>query len=230
MESISENENMILLSIPATIFLIFGILAVVFFPFAIYITQLLRFYKSRFTDLGYLTFTLPVKTWHIFISSALNLLIWSAIGVAVSSVSLFIMGVIGSYETFIDFYTFWDEIIGLIFMDTTVDNILVLIFYGISAIIYGIIEPLFAVVLGCTVAKKHKVIATIAIMYGMSLVTGLINGIVTVSILVLSMSSAADSSVYTNIQYLLMGLVTLGLSGILYPLSIHMMKNKLNLP
>ena len=38
-----------------------------------------RFYESRFTDQGYLTFTLPVKNHHIFLSAFLNIVIWMLI-------------------------------------------------------------------------------------------------------------------------------------------------------
>ena len=234
MESLPQNDSLALLSIPAAIFLIFGILAIVFFPIAVWFMQLLRFYKSRFTDLGYLTFTLPVKTWHIFMSSALNLLLWSAIGIAVSGISLFVMGIIGSYETLKEIFDVSQTISGLLFAEISTDNILTLIFYGLGTVVYSIVEPLFAIILGCTIAKKHKAIATIGIMYGMSFVTGILNGIVTAAVSILSYSgieNGIDSiGTYMNVQYSVMGIIMLGLSAALYPLSIHMMKTKLNLP
>jgi len=231
MESYGDSDELVLLAIPATMFLVFSILAIVLYAAAVNLVQLIRFYKSRFTDQGYLTFTLPVKTWHIFMSYALNLLVWGAISIAVSILSLFLMVLIGSFETFSGIF---DVSFDLMFQEVSVTNYIALIFYGIASLIYGIVEPLFAIILGCTVAKKHKVLATIGFMYGMSMVTSVLNGIVTIVVSILSysgMENGIDSiSTYMNVQYSLMGIIMLGLTAILYPLSIHMMKNKLNLP
>ena len=66
------------------------------------IVQIVRFYRSRFTDEGYLTFTLPVTTHQIllssFITSAVNLIAIAAVAV----VSFVLMGlcVVPDFEVF----------------------------------------------------------------------------------------------------------------------------------
>ena len=72
-----------LLLAPAFIFLVVAYLSIVLYAVAIHYIQLFRFYKSRFTDEGYLMFTLPVKTSHLFLSSALSILIWGVISLLV---------------------------------------------------------------------------------------------------------------------------------------------------
>ena len=59
--------------IPAMIMIVFALIA---YAFGSVIILMYRFYKNKFTDEGYLTFTLPVNSHQIFLSSLLNMLIW----------------------------------------------------------------------------------------------------------------------------------------------------------
>ena len=66
-----------------TLSLLFINLAIILCAVAAGILLLVRFYRSRFTDQGYLTFTLPVKTHQILGATWLNMLIWTVISAVV---------------------------------------------------------------------------------------------------------------------------------------------------
>jgi len=67
----------------ASLLLVFSFLGLFVMAMAGGFYLLYQFYRRKFTDEGYLTFTLPASAWEIFLSSLLNVMIWSlATGVA----------------------------------------------------------------------------------------------------------------------------------------------------
>lgn len=228
-EQLTAQDGPSLLLIPAFLILCFALLALNIYSMGIFYAQLFRFYKSRFTDQGYLMFTLPVKTSHIFLSSALHILVWSGISVLVEIAALAIALGLGPAWNIIgtDFIAeIWDGT-DLIYSDLfTAGDIAAFVVCGIIMIAYSIIIPMSAVVLGCTIAKKHKVLAIIGILYGVAMVSGIGNTIVSF------VTSFQVGSTYVNmispiIRFCVFPLI---LTVIAYPLSIHLMKDKLNLP
>ena len=198
------------------------------------IILLYRFYKSRFTDEGYLTFTLPVKTEHIFLSSALHILIWEIICVIVvltSALIIIFTGIpiseIGYKEFAYAMSTFFSEL-GILF-DSKVFQIYMIVL-PIAMIASGVLLPMSCVVIGSAIAKKHKILATIGIYYGCSTVTSIISGMISAITTIMIIQSAADPAILEMITPLLTSIIPLlmGIAG--YFLSIHLLKNKLNLP
>lgn len=232
-EQITAKDELMLILIPAILFLFFAYLAIILYGVCTQYILLFRFYKSRFTDEGYLMFTLPVKTSHIFLSGALNILIWSLIAVVVIIASLAIAVGIGPAWTeevleeirwaFGDMRFFFSEVTTHGYGIGMVLNVLIM---GL----YSIIAPMSAVVLGATIAKKHKVLAIIGIMIGISMVTSTINGIITSVMQLLLMSAQGNVESITTLTPLVSSIVPLLLAVGGYFLSIHLMKKKLNLP
>ena len=158
-------EALCVLTVTAVVlfFVVFGAAAV--------IIQLVRFYRSRFTDEGYLTFTLPVNTHQIllssFVSSAVNLIAVAA----VTAASLILMGlfVIPNFATlreglallWQELPELWDQLtrsdvlkaLGLLFAD------------AVTGAAGELILMMLAVTIGSLVAKKHKIIAAVAFYY-----------------------------------------------------------------
>ena len=60
------------------------------------ILLLARFYRNKFTDEGYLTFTLPVNCHQIFLSALLNMVAWSLITGAVTAAVVGIVALFGT--------------------------------------------------------------------------------------------------------------------------------------
>ena len=94
-----ELENWtVIVTVALGMFLFFSVVALSVYAIAVQFILLYRFYKNKFTDEGYLTFTLPVKTTHIFWSSFLNMLIWLAISVLVVFGVVFLAVLFGTAE------------------------------------------------------------------------------------------------------------------------------------
>ena len=136
-----------------------------------------RFYKRCFTDEGYLTFTLPVTSHQVLLSSFLNTIIGGVIMIAAVLVAVGIAAVL--------FLTAFPE--NLIWADVSVglkeamgqlwtslldnwDTFAALTGTSLLAVLSGIIVLMLAVTIGALIAKKHKILAAVAVYYGISLV------------------------------------------------------------
>ena len=175
-------------------------------------------------------FTLPVKTSHLYLSTALHILVWNAISILVIIATLGIAIGLGPDWSMTEtdvWGIFWKEMQFAFSGVFGPGDILALIVCFLILVVYGTVIPLGAVVLGCTIAKKHKVLAIIGILYGISMISGIINGIISFVVTFLLLESASTSMVPSLIASCVFPLI---LTVIAYPLSIHLMKNKLNLP
>lgn len=172
-----------------------------------------RFYKSRFTDEGYLTFTLPVTNHQILLSSIalcviaeiiVMLAALAAVGIASAMFLLAIPDnqlpwedmVIslqnGMAQLRLSFATNWE-------LFTRV---------GISGILgaFGeLMVLLLAVTVGAILAKKHKILAAVAVYYGISMVQSFV-----FSVFALSAATAQDVNILVSIPSLMGLLLTIG--------------------
>jgi len=229
---ITSKDEFVLFLIPAFLFLFFAYMAIIFYSAASQYILLFRFYKSRFTDEGYLMFTLPVKTSHIFLSGVVNLLIWSLIAIVVVCASLAIavgLGPAWTEEVLAELRWVFSDM-QFVFSDVITPGYgISMVFYMLVAVLYGTIVPLSAVVLGSTVAKKHKVLAIIGILIGISMVTSTVTGIIS-GISQFLMIASENLSLYLMMTPLLSSIFLLLITVGGYFLSVSLMKKKLNLP
>lgn len=183
-----------------------------------------QFYKRKFTDEGYLTFTLPAHSWQIFLSSMVNIMIWSlVIGLVMIAAfgSIFGIGLIGT--------SVMEEFSGFDFAFTEIEEIFsdfvpVTICYGIAQFVSSIVVMMTCITLGSILAKRHKIMAAIGVYYAWSLILGMITTQLMGSILYMS-TDVNFTRVYiieTAIQ------LAVALGGFL--LSTWLMDRKLNLP
>ena len=136
-----------------------------------------RFYKRCFTDEGYLTFTLPVTTHQILLSSFLNTIICELIMLAAVclSVSIAVLLFLAAFpENLI-----WGNLsVGLTeafsqilaSLAEHVDVFVSLAGTGIIASLSELVVLMLAVTIGAQIAKKHKLLAAVGVYYGISLV------------------------------------------------------------
>lgn len=182
------------------------------------------FYKRKFTDEGYLTFTLPAHSWQIFLSSMVNIMIWSVVIGIVTSLAIsgiFVIGIVGTpvAEEFASVDFNLDE------LETIFDDFsLALIFYTVASFISSIVVMMTSITLGSIIAKRHKILAAIGVYYGWSLILGMITTQLMGSILFIS-NELDFTRVYT-IETVIQ--LTVALGGFL--LSVWLMDRKLNLP
>lgn len=231
-EKIAANDGLMLVMIPAIFFLFFSYLGIILYGASTQYILLYRFYKSRFTDEGYLMFTLPVKTHHIFLSGALNNLIWSLITAVVILLSLLIAVVLGPVwpaEVLEEIHWVFEDMSSIFAGSMPAGFSIGTVFYVLVLGFYSIIAPMSAVVLGATAAKKHKVLAIIGILIALSACMSTANGIISGAVQLIAFTTN-DATKLVTIAPLLNSIVPLGMAIGGYFLSIHIMKNKLNLP
>lgn len=134
-----------------------------------------RFYKSRFTDEGYLTFTLPVNTHQNLLSSMVNTVIGMVIIFFVICAALCIWLMIGfsALEGFGEFmrelWSFlpqaWEEF-GRLFEEVGLGNITLFLANVLFGSLSEIVVLMLAVTIGSIIATKHKILASVGMYYG----------------------------------------------------------------
>ena len=183
-----------------------------------------QFYKDKFTDQGYLTFTLPAHSWQIFLSSMVNIMLWSLIiGLVtiVAVLAMFLIGIIGTPLT--------QEVQSSGPMGPSLKAVFgemapSMVVSAISQFISSTVMMMTAIILGSVVAKKHKILASIAMYYVCSLVYGMLS--TRLLVVAMFMSEQPNLTNIYNVQTILQLAVAMG--GFL--LSCWLMDNKLNLP
>lgn len=141
-----------------------------------------RFYKRCFTDEGYLTFTLPVTSHQILLSGIMN----TVLGMLVVMVAAVVgVGIIfGLFMTAIPQEILWADVwvslkdVMTQILESLHKNAGEFIMLGLSGIFGAfacLMELMLAVTIGALIAKKHKIIATVAVYYGINLVLGMVS-------------------------------------------------------
>ena len=218
----------------------FIFLALGAYLFAVQFITLYRFYKNKFTDEGYLTFTLPVSTKQIFLSSFLNIMAWLVISIVVVAASVAMIIFIGASgflkEYRVELQYLYQNIFGVLQEELSNEP-----GYGFYQVLNGItmcISPIYSVIvlmssitIGSVLAKKHKILATIGIYYCINAAVGIVESVLAMVPIVFMFAN------YAELYYVYMDVI-LGLTLILqvglcfggYVLSTRLMRNKLNLP
>lgn len=150
-----------------------------------------RFYKSRFTDEGYLTFTLPVTSHQILLSSMAN----SAINMLIVCVTIFVSVMIlllFGLTAFEGFWTeFWDAVPRLFRMLADaltmreVGYLVQMLCASIAAFACELVVLMLSVTIGALVAKKHKILAAVGIYYGIHMALTFVNAVLVATIVVM---------------------------------------------
>lgn len=218
------------LMIPAFLFVIFAYLGIIGYIIGTYFILLHRFYKSRFTDEGYLTFTLPVKTSHIFLASAVNMMIWQLIAGVVLAISIFAMVLLAlpaaEFNEFILAFRELPTIFAELSEAFSMTSLITLPITWIS----GVVIPMTAIVIGAVIAKKHKILAAIGVYYGTTVLSNILTSMISAIVTVNAFQGSADIDMLMQISPLVTALIPALLAAGGYFLSIHLMKRKLNLP
>lgn len=191
-----------------------------------------RFYKSRYTDEGYLTFTLPVTTHQLLLSSLAN----SAIGMGIIFLTIFscIMGMLlfgfsgldGFWTTLQDgisrAFQIMEEALGswkLGYLALTILNSLV-------SFACELIVLMLAVTIGALIAKKYKILAAVGIYYGIHLALSVVYTTFLVGTALAEYAEMISAAWMLGLQGLLSLVVAVG--G--YFLMHYLTDKKLNLP
>ena len=231
----------VILVVALGMFLLFAVVALSVYAIAVQVILLYRFYKNKFTDEGYLTFTLPVKPTQIFWSSFLNMLIWLVISALVVFAVVFLAVLFGTAEHGLVNTDVFDAMKELLELVWEIDwqmllqeqySIPYLVVLGLTFLVtpfYALILPMACITAGAVLAKKHKILASFGVYYVVNFVVGIITSVASVAPTILMMNSSEPEGYYLMslaIQLVISLALTLGA----YFFTIHVMKRKLNLP
>ena len=243
-DAITQSESvLVLLLFPLSTLVFVSYMGIAVYVAAVGFVLMYRFYKHKFTDEGYLTFTLPVKTNHIFLSSGLNMVIWTVISFLVALLMYAMMLLCGTaqeglfnddiVEAFSSLGIFIDEI-GEEFTELMGAGFVPLIILNVLVVpLFSTVIAMTCVTLGAVVAKKHKILAIIGISYGVEMVLSILLSVVTylpLFIAVIIDPSMESPMLYITLTLILTFLLQAGITVGGYFLSTRLMKNKLNLP
>lgn len=190
-----------------------------------------RFYKSRFTDEGYLTFTLPVTSHQILlssmVSSALSMLI-VGITVFASIVLLLLFGFSGMDG----FLPALREEISIVLQAIRTElgvvelkHLMLAMLDLLVSFVSELIMLMLAVTIGALIAKKHKILAAVATYYGIRLGISIIS---IVSLAMLTLTAANSVAIGSRIMSS-SGLLALVVAVGGYFLMHYLVSKKLNL-
>lgn len=215
-----------------------GFLAIVAYAMGTQIVLLMRFYKNKFSDEGYLTFTLPVTTHQILLSSLLNYLIWTVISVLVVVAAFAMVILVGSAPagSFINREVL--DGMSLVFktmlqQEEVPDFLISMLGSLVVTSLSSLILVHAAITMGAVIAKKHKILAAFGCYYGFSMILGIINSVLTVGIGIMgTMFVVTPENVFSgmNMVLLIEMVIYLAVAVSGYFLTHYLMKNKLNLP
>lgn len=156
-----------LLSVAAVLAVALSLAASVFYA-------LWRYYRSRFTEEGYLTYTLPVNNHQLMLSSILaSVLEILLVGLATVAAVAVAFGIFAAELPWneVDWGLVWSRFEELLHgLHPVVGDVLLVLLNIVLMCLATLLTLMLAVTIGATAAKKHPVLLAIAVYYGLSLV------------------------------------------------------------
>lgn len=216
--------------------MIFAFIAIVICCVAMELYAVWRFYKSRFTDEGYLTFTLPVTTHQILLSSFVNCLISMVCALAALMVGYLVLLLLGFSALDNFFPSLWEvlplamENLWRLFSGETGTFLGLFLLEIVTGTFSGVLTMMLSVTIGCILAKRHKVVVSVAVYFGISMAISMITSVLGAIQGIVSYTSQAASGVSTLSSMMLSGsvlavVVAIGAYWLMYVL----VSRKLNL-
>ena len=238
-DSIGNPYVASIVDIVSAIALFTSFLALAAYMFGTIFVILRRYYTNFFTDEGYLTFTLPCKKSSLLLSKFFASVIWEFIAVIVLFVCIFIIMLGAPVE--VDWNDLSFELSQFRNFISFGSLILLIIEYFVLLAVSsmtGILLMFLAITIGATVAKKHKIIASIGFYYLITSVFSLFSSVATfipmISVSIRMENTAVEVTSNTMLEMMLpifgvQILVYAGLGVALFFINHSFLKNKLNL-
>lgn len=132
-----------------------------------------RYYRSRFTEEGYLTYTLPVNNHQLMLSSILaSVLEILLVGLATVAAMAMAFGIFAAELPWneVDRGLVWSRFRELLSLRPVAGDVLLVLLNMVLMGLAALLTLMLAVTIGATAAKKHPILLAIAVYYGLSLV------------------------------------------------------------
>lgn len=136
-----------------------------------------RYYRSRFTEEGYLTYTLPVNNHQLMLSSILaSVLEILLVGLATVAAMAMAFGIFAAGLPWNEvdstswglLWSRWGELLDS--LRPVAGDVLLVLLNMVLMGLATLLTLMLAVTIGATAAKKHPILLAIAVYYGLSLV------------------------------------------------------------
>lgn len=193
--------------------MIYGVLFIAMIVVSVMMV-LLRFYRGVLGDEGYLTHTLPVKTWQIITSKGIVSGIIVTVSIIVGAISLILMGICVDFSAFKDLLGEMRRFIGdePRYLIVGVEVLIVLI----AGILKSIYQVYAAMAIGQLV-DKYRILLTVGAYIGISAVLTVIGSFVSLLAEMDGFISWVDSlfalnyadGVFTMMQFIMLGVFLL---------------------
>ena len=226
----TQSETMNLPTVLCVLAMVMSFVAIAVCCVAQLFFQLWRFYKSCFTDEGYLTFTLPVTTHEILLSSLVNTLLnllLLTVMVLASGLILLLIGISAeqiAWEELRQALPQIREALAKVFTVPVLKIMGTIAAAGISGIVWEVICLMLAITLGALAAKKHKILAAVGFFYGIQMALGIVQTGTMLSAVV----ESGESAFFTAMLRPTVMHLVLSVAG--YFLMWYLTDRKLNLP
>lgn len=210
--------------------ILFGgvIIALVAYGIGTEILLLYRFYKSKFSDEGYLTFTTPASTHQILLSSILNIFLWMLICIVVLFIAFCFILIPILIKVPWDPEVFNEVRESFRMLGYETNFAILYIVSMIGNIAYSLVLPLLSITIGALVAKKHKLLCAFGVGYGINMAVGTLSSVLASSIYILALSGSADLDFMLNMYWMYPVLMlTIGIVG--YFVMHYLIDKKLNI-
>ena len=229
----TEGVAAIVGSVLSTVFLIGVILGIVAYAVAVIILLLYRFYKHHFSEEGYLTFTLPVKTHQVLLASLTNFFLWDLIVLIVGFCAMCLIFApslaFAWAEAIPEMKLVWQELASLL-PQLGGGYVAVSILSMVATWAYSLVIPLTCITIGCLLTKKFRILTSFAIYYGLQLGMSLVTGVISTILTVIGIAQGSESEGLLWLSSAIPGVLQLGLAIGGYFLMHRMISKKLNLP
>lgn len=141
-----------------------------------------RFYKSRFTDEGYLTFTLPVTNHQLLLSSILNSIagVFVVILAAFAAIAIAVLLFLLAFPENIIWADVWvstQQVMEQLWesLSKNAGEFALLAFSMVTSAVAQLIVLMLSVTIGAVIARKHKILAAVGVYYGISFAQSLVS-------------------------------------------------------
>lgn len=218
---------------------VFSVIAIISASFVSIFILMQRYYKSMFTDEGYLTFTLPVKTRDILLSKMLAAVLWTLFTVACTVFGVILISLFGSTRSFVNpdvlpaLGKIWRSLLSLQELKVNIPLLVVqMIIFAFASLCEQFMLIFLAITLGNQVAKKHKVLGAIGMYFALYAIIQTINSALTIPLMITGGGKLFDmgaSLAFLHWSILGTTLLALGYSAAFFAINRYNLKNKLNL-
>lgn len=187
----AQTQSMNLVNVLCVLALTASIIAIAVCGMGELIFLIWRFYKSRYTDEGYLTFTLPVTTHQILLSSMVNSVVSMLLVTVAVAVSIVVMLFVG-FSGVEGFWTSLAEFLPQLFSELArcigreeLGYAALALLNVLVGIFCGLIMLMLSVTVGSVIAKKHKVLAAVGTYYAIQVAMSIAEALTMTSVVML---------------------------------------------